>query len=186
MDDTVTGYTKCSLTVALVQKSTFDDSYTQWSSPLIHSFRSSPLIHNCWLFFPLPGWGGHRRFQWSFYPLPGWGGHRSFQWSWRSLYTIMQNPRGVVMDSQTLFSQRRYLLGEVNAPRDFCVLIFTLHRHQYCGRYWHFCLESQTKTRWLGRLITLGTELRPFPAIPPNLGCSGMPHETHYNTEVTL
>ena len=76
------------------------------------------------------------------------------------------------------FAQRRYLLNKVNAPRAFCVLIFTAHRHQYCGGYWHFCLESQTKTRWLGRLTTLRAELWPSSTIPPDLSCSGMPHET--------
>ena len=40
--------------------------------------------------------------------------------------------------STSCSSLRRVLLGEDNAPRGFCVLIFTIHRHQYCGGYWHF------------------------------------------------
>ena len=40
--------------------------------------------------------------------------------------------------STSCSSLQRVLLGEDNALRGICVLIFTIHRHQYCGGYWHF------------------------------------------------
>ena len=120
-------------------------------------------------------------------PLPGWGGHRSSLDN--SMVEVLKTCRtpsicyeesqgGSLLTHKPCFTQRRYLLSKVNAPRAFCVLIFTAHRHQYCGGYWHFCLESQTKTRWLGSLTTLRAELWPSSLIPPDLSWSGMPHET--------
>ena len=47
--------------------------------------------------------------------------------------------------STSCSSQRRVLLGEDNAPRGFCVLIFMLHRHQGCGVPWHYVWIIVTK-----------------------------------------
>ena len=40
--------------------------------------------------------------------------------------------------STSCSSLQRVLLGEDNALRGICVLIFTIHRHQHCGGCWHF------------------------------------------------